>query len=166
MINWIFCQHLKYLLMLGHDYHLIQLLVCICVCAHIHLPGLQRGCRKKTRFNQWVSGGDLCKLMVRPQVTGRDWLRGERKRRGLGLPLPLSAKVPHRYAILLCAWDVDDSLVGQLTKQRWHIAKLCFLYYMDADNLVGLPSPFYQTPVRSRQVPRLTCFWKWVGDPD
>ena len=48
MINWIFCQHLKYLLMLGHDYHSIQLLVCICVCAHIHLPGLQRGCRKKT----------------------------------------------------------------------------------------------------------------------
>ena len=74
---------------------------------------------------------------------------GRAEEEGLGLPLPLSAKVPHRYAILLFSWDVDDSLVGQLTKQRWHIAKLCFLYYMDADNLVGLPSPFYQTRVRS-----------------
>ena len=55
LINWIFSQHLKYLLILGHDYHLIQLLVCICVCAHIHLPGLQRGCRKKDfLISEWV----------------------------------------------------------------------------------------------------------------
>ena len=30
------------------------------------------------------------------------------------------------YAIFLCSWDVDDSLVWQLTKQRLHIAMICF----------------------------------------
>ena len=68
------------------------------MCAHVHLPGLQRGFKKYYLISEWWRS-----LLVNGEATShrQRLTEGRAEEEGLGLPLPLSAKVPHRYAILL-----------------------------------------------------------------